>query len=221
MAESIFIRVRRVLSANVEEAVDSMERSGGAAVMREAIREVDRALDEVRSEHEAAMARGLQAKRQQTMFRERVKELETKAKFALGENRDDLAEAAISRQIDFEEQATKLDDVQTDAKAQAKRLEECVTELAHRRSQMEESLRAYEEAQRDAALGGEGPTTQDRDVQRKVRQAEAAFERAMGGAGVVTNIRADAKTAAAVAEIDVIHKSAVIAERMAALRATG
>jgi phage shock protein A len=221
MAESIFIRVRRVLSANVEEAVDSMERSGGAAVMREAIREVDRALDEVRSAQEAASARGLQAKRQQAMFRERIKELEAKAKFALGENRDDLAEAAISRQIDFEEQAKRLDDIQADAKTEAKRLEECVAELVNRKSQMEESFQAYEQAQRDAALGGEGPTQQDRDVQRKVRQAEDAFERAMGGAGVSATVRTDAKTAAAVAEIDVIHKSAVIAERMAAMRATG
>jgi len=38
MAESIFARVSRLLSATVEDAVDRMEQAGGDAVMREAIR---------------------------------------------------------------------------------------------------------------------------------------------------------------------------------------
>ena len=38
MAESIFIRVRRVISASIEDAVDARERAGGSSVMREAIR---------------------------------------------------------------------------------------------------------------------------------------------------------------------------------------
>lgn len=55
-----------------------------------------------------------------------------------------------------------------------------------------------------------------------MQRAEQAFERAMTGAGGVGGIsRADAKTAARVAEIDVMQKSAVVAERMAALRAGG
>ena len=41
MAESIFMRVRRVISASIEDAVDAMERAGGTSVMREAVREVD------------------------------------------------------------------------------------------------------------------------------------------------------------------------------------
>ncbi|HKG83144.1 MAG TPA: hypothetical protein VKB16_08320 [Beijerinckiaceae bacterium] len=59
MAESIFLRVRRLISGSIEDSVDAMERAGGTSVMREAIREVDRAIDEVRSEHEAATARRL------------------------------------------------------------------------------------------------------------------------------------------------------------------
>ena len=72
MAESIFMRVRRLISASVEDAVDAMERAGGPSVMREAIREVDRAIDEVRAEQEAASARRLQAMRQQRMFRDKL-----------------------------------------------------------------------------------------------------------------------------------------------------
>ena len=37
MAESIYLRVKRVLSARVEDAVDAMERAGGWGTMAPAI----------------------------------------------------------------------------------------------------------------------------------------------------------------------------------------
>src|SRR3954451_7958424 len=102
MAESIFARVSRLLSATAEDAVDRMEKAGGDAVMREAIREADRAIDQVKAERESTMARRLQAARQHKMLMDRAEELTTKAKFALSQGRDDLAEAALARQVDFE-----------------------------------------------------------------------------------------------------------------------
>ena len=122
MAETIFARVSRLISATVEDSVDRMEQAGGDAVMREAIREADRAIDQVKVDLEAAMTRRLQAARQQKMLTQRVEELTTKAKFALGEGREDLAEAALSRQVDFEAQAQKLDAVQNQAREEEQRL---------------------------------------------------------------------------------------------------
>jgi len=222
MAESIFMRVRRLISASVEDAVDAMERAGGPSVMREAIREVDRAIYEVRAEQEAASARRLQAMRQQRMFRDKLAALEAQARFAIAEKRDDLAEAAVSRQLDFEAQAERLETVQTEAASEASRLEECLVALTTRKTQMEEALAAFETAQRDAALGGEGPTRPTRTTEGKVKRAEEAFDRAMTAAGGVAGIsRTDAQTAAKVAEITTLQKSAAIAQRMAALRSAG
>src|SRR3954471_14224717 len=99
MAESILALVSRLLSGTVEDAVDRMEQAGGETVMREAIREADRAIDEVKAQLESVMARRLQAARQGKMMTERVGELTEKAKFALNEGREDLAEAALSRQL--------------------------------------------------------------------------------------------------------------------------
>src|SRR5689334_7072734 len=124
MAESIFARVSRLLSATLEDAVDRMEQAGGDTVMREAIREADRAIDEVKTELQSTMARRLQAARQQKMLTEHAEELTTKAKFALSEGREDLAEAALSRQIDFEEQAKQLDIVLSQARDEEQRLED-------------------------------------------------------------------------------------------------
>ena len=219
MAESIFARVSRLLSATVEDAVDRMEQAGGDAVMREAIREADRAIDEVKAELESTMARRLQAARQQKMLGERVEELTTKAKFALGEGREDLAEAALSRQVDFEAQAKKLDAVQSQARAEEQRLEDGLAALRARKTQMEDALQAYLTSRRDAALGGDGPARPDRSAEKKVDAAEQAFDRAMAGVGGVGFTRVDADTINRVAEIDGMQKSATVAERLAALKA--
>ncbi len=219
MAESIFARVSRLLSASVEDAVDRMEQAGGDVVMREAIREADRAIDQVKAQREAAMARRLQAARQQKMLTERVAELTGKARFAIDGGREDLAEAALSRQIDFEAQASKLDAVQAQAREEEARLDDGLGALKARKAQMEDALSAYMIAHRDAALGGDGPSRVERSVDRKVDAAEQAFDRAMTGAGGQGFTRADAKTINSVAEIDGLQKSASVAERLAALKA--
>ena len=220
MAESIFARVSRLLSATVEDTVDRMEQAGGDAVMREAIREADRAIDQVKAELEATKTRRLQAARQQKMAAERAEELTTKAKFALAEGRDDLAEAALSRQIDFEAQAKDLDAVQQQAREEEKRLEAGLAALVARKRQMEDALQAYLASRREAAQGGGGPSRgPGRSAEQKVDAAEQAFDRAMAGAGGVGLARADTDTINRVAEIDGMQKSATIAERLAALKA--
>jgi phage shock protein A len=219
MAESIFARVSRLLSATVEDTVDRMEQAGGDAVMREAIREADRAIDQVKAELESTMARRLQAARQQKMLADRGEELATKAKFALDEGREDLAEAALSRQVDFEAQAKELDTLQQQTREEERRLEAGLAALGARKRQMEDALQAYLVSRREAASGGDGPRRPDRSVEKKVDAAEQAFDRALAGAGGVGLARADADTINRVAEIDGMQKSATIAQRLAALKA--
>lgn len=215
MVESIFTRVSRLLSATVEDTVDRMEKAGGDAVMREAIREADRAIDQVKSEVQSTMARRLQAARQQKMLNERAQELTAKAKFALGEGREDLAEAALTRQLDFEVQAKSLDAVQQQAREEEQRLEEGLAALNARKRQMDDALQAYTASRREAV----GPVRTDRSAEKKLDAAEQAFDRAMAGAGGVGFTRADGDTLNRVAEIDVMQRSATVAERLAALKA--
>lgn len=215
MSEPIFLRVRRVLSASAEDAVDALERASGTGVMREAIRQVARALDDVRTEQEAVAARVAQAKRQQGQIRDRIADLDEKARFALGKGRDDLAEAALATQLDLEAQVKRFDAVQAEAAEQAIRLDQCTSALAARKTQMEKELAAFEAAQPADALGGDGPTRRDQALQRKVDRAQETFERVMAGGGGAAAGRADPQEA----EIDALRKSAALADRMAALRA--
>ena len=215
MAETIFARVRRVLSASVEDAVDNLEKAGGASVMREAVREVERALEEAVSERDAVRARRLLAVRQIRMVAERGAALEDKARFALEQGREDLAEAALQRQLDLEVEAARLEERRTESEAEEQRLAECVHALDERKSQMESELAAFEAASREAvetaapASGCPGEKRADR--------AEAAFNRAMNNLGGAT-MRATGETVAKVAEIDALQRASRVSERLAALR---
>ena len=133
--------------------------------------------------------------------------------------REDLAEAALSRQVDFEAQAEKLDAVQQQAREEEQRLEQGLAALNARKCQMEDALQAYLISHREAALGGDGPTHPNRSAERKLDAAEQAFDRAMTGAGGVGFTRADGDTINRVAEIDGMQRSATVAERLAALKA--
>jgi len=195
-----------------------MERADSDGTMREAIREVDRAIDEVRASHEQTMTRRLQASRHRTMITAKVDELTEKARFALLQGREDLAEGALSRQVDFEKEAQQLEQVQMLARNEESKLDESITALRTRRRQMEEALAAYTAARLEASMGGDSGFTQASDVENKVSRAEAAFDRAIPGAGGSSLSMSDPKANDQVAEIENMQKSAVVALRLAALK---
>lgn len=219
MTDSIFMRVRRLLSAQIADAVDAMERANSDATMREAIREVDRVIDEVRAGQDGTMVRRLQAARQQAMIAKSVVDLTAKARFALEGGREDLAEIALSRQFDLEAEATRLKQIEADAREEEARFEESLIALRTRKKQMEEALAAYDIARADAMLGADGASIETaRGIERKVESAEAAFDRALSGAGGIVVKRGEAGAITGLAEIETLQRRAAIAERLAALK---
>ena len=56
MAEGLVSRVKRLVSGSVNSLVDVVENASPEMVMKEAIREVDRAIDEVRDQLGLAIA---------------------------------------------------------------------------------------------------------------------------------------------------------------------
>lgn len=215
MPESIFMRVRRVLSASVEDAVTALERASGASLMREAIRQVARAADEVRAEQDANAGRIADARRQHEQLRARIAELDGKAHYAIGRERDDLAGAAVARQLELEAGLARLDRVQAEAGEQALRLDECAAALAGRQAQMERELAAFEASRPADGLGGAAPTRRGRKLQEKVGRAQETFDRVMASSGGAAAGRADPHEA----EIDALRRDETIEARLAAMRA--
>lgn len=218
MAESIFARVNRLLSARIEDSVDAMERTNSDVIMREAIREVDRVIDAVRSDQQEAMTRRLQSAKQHEIIAAKSIELTEKARFALNEGREDLAEAALHRQVDLEGQIERLKQVQANARQEEARLEESLSALHSRKQQMQEALATFMIARSEASIGGDGGFDRQFAVERKVNNAEAAFDRAMTGGGGAGFSREDSDAITRVAEIDGLQKNKTVADRLAALK---
>lgn len=221
MADSIFVRVQRVVTGGVGSALDAAERLGGTSVMRQAIRDMDAAIDKAQAEGESARARRLQAAHRLQDCRKQLATLKEQARFALGKDRMDLAEAAIARQLDVETQIASLAKAETEAAGAERRLEESAAQLKLRRGRMDEELRAFEAAQRAGSSGEDAPGSPDSRLQRRAERAQEAFERAMDAAGGLSGGLASAEAAAKVAELEALQKEAAIAERLAALQGGG
>ena len=186
MSDSIFVRVQRVVSGGVGSAVEAAERLSGTAVMRQAIRDMDSAIEKARAEGEGARARRLQAAHRLQECRKQLATLKEQARFAMSKERLDLAEAAIARQLDVETQIASLAKAETEAAAAELRLEDSAAELKLRRGQMYDELRGFESAQRAGSIGDDAPGSLDSRLQRRAERAQEAFERAMDAAGGLT-----------------------------------
>ena len=215
MAETLYARVRRLVSANINDIVDTLEKSQAEAVMKEAVREVDRAIDEVRAELGKAIGKQHHIHRTIELTEKKIAELVEKSAFAVKQNRDDLAEAAIARQVDLEAQIPALKSEAEAAHSEQMRLEEFVAALTGRKHDMEAELRAFEEASREAeAVAGSNSAVPE----QRVNRAQSAFDRAMKGATGIGSNASTAGTAAKIAELDQMSRAQVIADRLANLK---
>ena len=210
MSESIFLRVRRILASRVEDLVDAMGRPHGEDRMREALCEVDRAIDEILIDQDKAMTRRLQDSRQEGVLTKKIEELTQKARLAMREGHEEQAEAAISRQIDVEAQVRLLHQVQSLARVEEGELEESLTALRARKRQMEEALADHAIARLDAVLGCDSRVSGARNLGRRNGDSDSMEQRRAGGG--------EAQTGVAVGEAAAVQKSAIVARRLAALR---
>src|SRR4051812_8902795 len=211
MADSIFVRVQKVMSGGLDGAVGSVEQLSGTTLMRQAIRDVDDTIASARDGAEAARARRLQAEHQAGAARQQLATLHEQARFALGKGRDDLAEAAIARQIEIEAQIGRLDAARAEAATEERQLEESRTGLNLRKGRMEEDLAAFQSARRSAELDGAAPGAPDARIHRRAERAEESFRRAMAAAGAVPPGGTDDGAAAKVVEIETLQREAKVA----------
>ncbi|MEM9494912.1 MAG: PspA/IM30 family protein [Pseudomonadota bacterium] len=223
MAEGLVNRVKRLVSGSVNSIVDAVENAAPEAVMKEAIREVDSAIDDVRDQLGRAIANKHHANKRLMEAGAKHEDLAEKLRLAVDQGRDDLAEAAIARQLDLEAQIPVLEDALKDASKEEEELESYVSALMGRRREMEEDLQTYvasRPADEPSAGSAAGGAANGGVPDRKVENAETAFNRVLRGAtGVPGTAGADRDTAAKLAELEKVSRENRIKERLAAVKA--
>ena len=219
MSEGLMSRVGRIVSGSVNAIVDQVENAAPAAIMAEAIREVDAATEEVRRElNRLAAQKHLATKRLAEVNREH-EDLSEKVALAVGQDRDDLAKSAIARQIDLEAQVPVIERAVAEASEEERELRGSVEALLARRREMEARL---DELKRTATVATAESANPDRSgaAQSKADRAADAFDRAhRGAAGLGAGLNgAEPADAQRMAELDKLARDHRIEERLAALK---
>jgi len=217
MVEKLGTRVGRLISGAANQVIDAAENMAPEAVMEQAVREVDSAIDDVRAELGKVVARKHLAATRLTDENAKHDALTEKVQLALNESREDLAETAVGQLLDIEAQIPVLEQSIAQASEEEAELEGFITALKARKREMQDELAHFRRAQKESggspATGGgpAGPSVSD-----SVKRAEDAFDRIMErSTGLAPGAGApDAKTSKNLAELDELSRKNRIQERL-------
>ena len=220
MSETLSRRVGRLVSGGFHALIDAAENLAPEAVMNESIREIERAVDEVRAELGKVLAQKHLAAKKMADESNRHEAIDANLQAAVAAGRDDLAEAGIAEQMDIEARLPVLENTIADCAAQEKELEGFIAALQAKKREMQQQLQDWRAAQQSMGTGktadGNGS-----DLNRIARDAEKsgnAFDRVMGRQNAVHS-STDAAQLAKLKELEDLSRNNRIAERLAALKA--
>lgn len=162
--------------------LDAVENLAPETVMQEAIREIDSALDDIRTELGRVIANKHLASKRIAEENNKHDALIDQLELALAESRDDLATAVIAKQLDIEAQIPVLERAVIEAAEKEKELEGYILALQAKRREMQEELASYRESRKEMAerLDPSDLTVSDssgNSAAAKVARATSAFER--------------------------------------------
>lgn len=219
MRDGLVSRVTRLVSGGVNSIVDAVENATPETVMSEAIREVESAIDQVRDELGKVVANKHLANSRLMSANARHEELIEKIQLAVDEGRDDLAEAAIARQMDLEAQIPVLESAIKDASAEEMELESYIAALQGRKREMEEELLAFRASRETSDNGPTAGLTPTDAAERTTSKAESAFNRVIQSTtGLPGMAPGDREATAKLAELEQLSRDNRIRERLAALK---
>lgn len=211
MPEGLLSRIGRLVSGSANALVESLENAAPEVVLAESIREIDVAIKDVKEQlGKAEAAKYLASKSLNT---ENVKHntLAEQINDALAANRDDLAEAAIAKQMDIEAMIPVIEKAVIDADSDITELASFVSALEAKKREMQEALSDLIKSQKHATAT-EAHSSSD-NVNNRVDNAESAFNRIMANQGVPANqSNADEKK---LAELNELSRQNRIKERLA------
>ncbi|HRQ64551.1 MAG TPA: PspA/IM30 family protein [Xanthomonadaceae bacterium] len=221
MSESLTSRVGRLIAGSFHAIVDAVENAAPESTMEQAVREIDNAIADVRADLGNVEAqRHLTAKRLAEES-SRHDQLAEQAKLALDQGREDLATAAVERQIDIEAQIPVLESRLAELAEDKARLEGYITALQAKKREMRDALADYVKARQQqasatktagaAAAGGES-------VEARAERASDAFDRIFQRQTGLKGTSGGGD-AAKLAELEELSRKNRVAERLAKLKA--
>jgi phage shock protein A len=222
MTDTIASRVTRVVSGSVHALLDAVENAAPEATMAQAIREIDRVIDDVRTELGRVEASKHLATTQLNKLNTEHEQLAGQIEAAIGQAREDLARAGLEKQLNIEDQLPVLQKSLADQRDTGKELEGYIAALIAKKREMEQALRDYVAA-RGSHTAGQGPSagpgTSRGKSEDRVANAGAVFDRVLakqtGLSGLTTMATGNA---AKLRDLQDLQRANRIEERLAQLK---
>lgn len=221
MSETLTSRVGRLIAGSFHALVDAVENAAPENIMEQAIREIEVAIGDVRNDLGVVEAqRHLTAKRLAEES-SRHEQLAEQAVLAVGQGREDLASAAIERQIDIEAQLPVLEARLAELAEDKARLEGYVSALQAKKREMGAALADYRKSvARTAAAGTDSKAATGNRAQDRAERAADAFERVFQRhTGLGSAAGGSARSTAQLAELEEFARRNRVQERLAQLKA--
>ena len=215
MTDTIASRVTRVVSGSVHALLDAVENAAPEATRGQAIREIDRVIDDVRAELGRVEASKHLATSQLNKLNTEHEQLAGQIEAALGQGREDLARAGVEKQLNIEDQLPVLQKSLADQRDAGKELEGYIAALLAKKREMEQALRDYVAASPGSTAGA---STRGKSEDR-VANAGAVFDRVLAkqtGLSGLTSAATD--DAAKLRELQDLQRANRIQERLAQLK---
>jgi phage shock protein A len=222
MSESLLGRVARLVGGTFTSILDAAENAAPEIVARQAIEEIDSAIDEVRVEVGRKQANRHNANRELSSLNDRAESLKSQIQTALNEGRDDLAESGTAELIGIEDRIPIIESLIASTQEDEQELTRYLSGLRSKRDEMERDLQAIRN-RKVAASAGPGTGGEDgtaSSVADRVEKAGNALSRVKASA---TGVPAGSSVsdASVRAELEELHRKHRVAERLAALKKDG
>lgn len=216
MSETLSGRVGRLLSGGVHALIDKAEDLAPQAVMMENIREIERAIDEVRAELGKVLGQKHLLTKQLTQDNAEHIQLADRIAQALSQGREDLARAGISRQMDIEALIPVLQNTLSDCVIKEKELEGFILALQAKHREMLSAIEMYQKSQPSQTV--QVGTNLD-SIALNVQKSGNAFDRVMARqTGLNLSHNANMSQLSALKELEELTRNQHIEARLAQLK---
>lgn len=218
MNETLSYRVGRLLSGSLHAMLDKAEDLAPEAALNEHLRQIEQAIDDVRSTLGKTIAQKHLATKKMVDENTRHNHLNDSIQTAITAGRDDLAQVGIAEQLDIETRLATLENTIADCVAQEKELENTVLALQAKRQEMLVAINELKTLKAQSHLDTHSGTNTNQ-VAQNVSKASDAFDRIMARQTGLNLTGKDSTKLTHLNELEALSRSQCIAQRLAKLKA--
>ncbi|MFP4242352.1 MAG: PspA/IM30 family protein [Chitinispirillaceae bacterium] len=215
MKENLASRVGRIITGGANKVVSMIEHAAPEIVLEEALREIDSAAYEVRSELGKVIAQRHMASTRLTELNRNHESLDEKISIALKENREDLAEVAVSKQLDLEAQIPVVEKSVVEYDKQQKELENYAAALGAKKRELSQEFHEFKKVRAESGKESSRASQSNPVLNETLNRAEETFGRVFDRAQMAS----DAANEKQLAELEDLARKNRITERLAQYKA--